>query len=345
MPAEIVREAPAEGVTEYIGTGPYRFQEWRQDQYVHLIRNDAYQSRSEAPSGFAGEKTAPTAELFFHFVPDAATRMAGVRTGAYDIADSIPTENYAELSEDASLTLLTKNSGALTAFFNTQDGLLANETLRQAVLAAMNNEDIMQAAFADPALYELFPGYLNPAQTQWSTDAGAAYYNQNDREKAAALLQEAGYNGETLTLLATQDYAEMYAATIVLQEQLRQAGFQVEIDTYDFPTFMEKKNDYTVWNIFVASTVYQLTPPQLLVLSPDFAGFRSAEAAELVTEIRAASTQEAAKEHWASLQTYLYATGAATVIGHYASLVATGAEVAGFDAFIAPIVWNAGRPE
>lgn len=36
MPKEIVEAAPPEGVREYIGTGPFKFAEWKQDQYIHF---------------------------------------------------------------------------------------------------------------------------------------------------------------------------------------------------------------------------------------------------------------------------------------------------------------------
>jgi peptide/nickel transport system substrate-binding protein len=345
VPKEVVDAATDEGIAEYIGTGPYKFVEWKQDQYIQLTRNDDYQSLTSEPSGFSGRKSAPTKDLFFHFVTDASTRISGLKTGIYDIADAIPTENYDELNADSTVTLHTKNSGALTAFFNTQEGLLANEQLRQAVLAALNDEDIMLASFGNPALFSLSPSYLNPQQAQWATDSGAQFYNQKDSQKAADLLGQAGYNGETLTLLTTQDYAEMYDATLVMQEQLRQAGFTVEIATYDFPTFMETKGDYGAWNIFVASTVYQLTPPQLLALSPDFAGFDNDNAKALVRAIRQAPTQAEAKGEWEKLQLFMYEYGSGSVLGHYASLVGTGSQVDDFKAFLAPIVWNASVPE
>lgn len=137
MPKEIIESAPAEGVTEYIGTGPYKFKEWKQDQYIHLVKYEDYQSVDSEPSGFAGRKDAPTENLFFHFVTDHSTRIAGVKTGKYDVADSIPIENYDELAADKNLELLSFPGGALTAFLNTSEGLLVDVKIRQAIIAAL----------------------------------------------------------------------------------------------------------------------------------------------------------------------------------------------------------------
>lgn len=41
-PAEIVEAATDEGISEFIGTGPYKLAEWKQDQYIKLEKNDDY---------------------------------------------------------------------------------------------------------------------------------------------------------------------------------------------------------------------------------------------------------------------------------------------------------------
>ena len=345
MPKEIVESAPPEGIKEYIGTGPYKFKEWKQDQYIHLVRYEDYQSVDGEPSGFFGRKEAPTENLYFHFVTDHSTRIAGVKTGKYDVADSIPIENYDELAADPNVKLHTFPGGTLTAFLNTSQGLLANEKYRQAILAALNNEEIMLASFAKPELYSLAPGYMNPNQAQWATDAGKEYYNQADPEKAKRLLAEAGYNGEQITLLTTKDYNEMYTATLVIQEQLRKIGMNVKVDNYDFPTFLNTKNDRSKWDLFVASTGYQLTPPQLLAVNPDWAGLNHDTVKNALAAIRGASNPEEAKKEWEKLQKFLYEYGSSTVIGHYNVVVATSKSLEGFELFEAPVVWNAKAPK
>ncbi|MEG0260626.1 MAG: ABC transporter substrate-binding protein [Lysinibacillus sp.] len=341
MPKEIVEAAPAEGVQEHIGTGPYKFEEWKQDQYIHLVKNEAYQAVDIEPSGYAGRKDAPTKNLYYHFVTDHSTRIAGIQTGKYDVADSIPVENYDQLDADKKVELSTFPGGSLTAFLNTSQGVLANEKYRQAILAALNNEDIMLASFAKPELYSLAPGYMNANQEQWASEAGAELYNQGNQEKAKKLLKEAGYNGEEITLVTTKDYAEMYAATIVIQEQLRQIGMKVKVENYDFPTFLETKNDPNKWDLFVASTGYQSTPPQLLAVTPDWAGLKNDEVKASLAAIRSAATPEDANKEWDKLQGFLYELGSSTVIGHYNEVVALTNKIEGYEQFETSVVWNA----
>ena len=73
--------ATAEGIKEYIGTGPYKVADWKQDQYVKLEKNEAYQPAEEVSTGLAGEKKAATETLYFDVVTDTATRIAGVQSG------------------------------------------------------------------------------------------------------------------------------------------------------------------------------------------------------------------------------------------------------------------------
>ena len=47
-----------------IGTGPYKFKEWRRGSYIQLVRNEQYHE--------AGLPSVDT--LYFHVIPDAASR-------------------------------------------------------------------------------------------------------------------------------------------------------------------------------------------------------------------------------------------------------------------------------
>ena len=339
-PKSVVDSATAEGISEYIGTGPYQLAEWKQDQYVHLTRYADYQPSPDASSGLAGEKTAATENLYFRVVSDNATRIAGIQTGQYDIAEEIPLERYEELSGDGSLNLVVESGGTLNLFLNTAQGPLANETLRQAALAALNCDDIMLAAYGDPNLYTLDPGWCIPTDAQWGSQGGAEYYNQNNLDKAKELLAEAGYNNEPIVLVTTPDYGEMYNATLVVQEQLRQAGFNAQVEQYDFSTFMEHRADPAQFDMFITSNSYNLLPVQLSVLDASWAGLSSSEVTDGIAAIRYAASTEEASAAWDALQSFLYEYGAATVLGHYSGVIALRDGVEGYSYLRFPIYWN-----
>lgn len=339
-PAEVVESATAEGISEYIGTGPYQVSEWKQDQYVKLEAYEDYQPSEGEPSGLAGEKEAATPTLYFDVVTDASTRIAGVQSGEYDIAEEIPLDNYEELSGDTNLTLNVDRGGTLNLFLDTTEGIMANQTFRQAVLAALNCDDIMLAAYGNPDLYEINASWSDPTDAQWGIDAGSEYYNQQDPDKAEELLDEAGYNGETVVLVTTQDYPEMYNATLVVQEELKQVGINAEVETYDFSTFMEHRADPNQFDMFITSNSYNMLPIQLSVLDSGWAGLNAPEVAEGIQEIRSASSDEEAADAWADLQTFLYEYGAATVLGHYTGVIAMDSGVQGYDYLRFPIYWN-----
>ena len=339
-PKSVVDSATAEGIAEYIGTGPYKLGDWKQDQYGQLVANEDYQVTMEEPSGFTGIKTGATETIYFRVVTDNSTRIAGVQTGEYDIAESIPLEQYATLATDTNLTIPTKTAGTLNLFFNTTKGVLANETMRQAVLAALNCEDIMLAAYGDPNLYTLNPGWCNPKDAQWGSDAGKEYYNQNNVEKVKQLLTEAGYNGETIRLVTTPDYSEMYNATLVVHAQLVAAGINAEVESYDFSTFMEHRANTDQFDLFITSNSYNMLPVQLTVLGTAWAGLDRQEVKDGINAIRSAATTEEASAAWDDLQLFLYEYGAASVLGHYSSAIAVSNNVEGFDNFHYPVYWN-----
>lgn len=340
-PAEVVESAGADGISEYIGTGPYKVSEWKQDQYVKLEKNEDYQPSKDASTVIAGEKKAATETLYFDVVTDAATRIAGLQNGQYDIAEEIPADNYEELSKDESLKMSVERGGTLNLFLNTTEGIMADVNMRQAILAALNCDDILLASYGNKDLYEVNAGWCVPTDTQWGTDAGKEYYNQNDVEKAKELLKKAGYNNEKIVLVTTPDYAEMYNATLVVQEQLKKAGINAEVESYDFSTFMEHRADPKQFSMFITSNSYNMLPIQLSVLDKGWAGLDRQEVTDGIAAIRSAATAEDASAAWADLQTFLYEYGAATVLGHYTGVNAMSANVDGVDYLRFPIYWNA----
>lgn len=331
------------GITDYIGTGPYKLVEWKQDQYVHLTKYEEYQQPVGESSGFTGQKDAATADIFFRVVTDETTRIAGVQTGEYDIAEGVSLEQYEALAADNGVTLYTRTGGTLNLFFNTTKGIMAKEEMRDAIMACLNCDDIMMASYVNPNLYSLNQGWMIPTSATWGSE-NSEHYNQNNVEKAKQLLTEAGYAGEEILLVTTPDYPEMYNATLVVQAQLVAAGINAVVDQSDFATFMEHRANPDQFSLFITSNSYNILPVTLSVLNSGWAGLNAPEVAEGIAAIKNAATTEEAAAAWQALEGFLYDYGAASVLGHYSSVIASAAGVEGLNFFSFPIYWNVKVP-
>lgn len=340
-PVEVVEEAGEKGISEYIGTGPYKLTKWKQDQFIQLDKFDDYKVRENATTGLAGKKTAATKTLTFEIVTDASTRIAGAKNGQYDIVEEIPQDNYEELEKASNLKLDVTKGGTLNLFLNTTVGIMEKQEMRQAILAALNMDDILLASYGNKKLYEVNPGWFDPEDKQWGSDAGKEYYNQNDSEKSKELLKKAGYNNEKLVMVTTQDYPEMYNATLVVQEQLKKVGINAEVESYDFSTFMEHRADPNQNSMFITSNAYNVFPIQLTVLDKTWAGMDRPEVTDGIKAMRFADSQEDAKAAWDDLQGYIYEYGGATVLGHFTGVNTVSNNVNGYEYMRFPIFWNA----
>lgn len=346
VPEEEIKGAdPEKGLKNFIGTGPYKFVEWKQDEYIHLTKNDEYQSRTEPPSGYAGAKTPVTKDLYFRIVTDPDTRVKGVKTGEYQVVDGVPAEQFKDLDADPSVTVHARQSGNLTDCLNTQDGPLKDVRIRQAYLKAIDCDKVMMAAYGDPGLYKLGCGFMDESMSQWATDAGKEYWNQADPEGAKKLLEEAGYDGTLIKLMTTPDYQEMYKATVNVCDQLKAAGFNAEVQSYEFATFMDNKTDYTKWDSYIGAIGFSMTPPQLNVMNPKFAGNNDEEVQANIKAIRAASTDQEAHDIWVKTQQRMYEQGIAYVFGQFTDMTATMVELEGYRMFRTSICWDAKLPE
>lgn len=343
MPKEIIESAEAEGVTEIIGTGPFQYEEWEQDQYIHLSKYSDYKPVDDEPSGLSGRKEALVDHIYFHFVPDTSTRLAGIQTGEYDIADTMPYDYYEQLLEMPDLeTHISFDAGTHNLYFNKKEGMMTDKKMRQAINAALDNDAIMLASYANEDLYDLHSSYMNPEQVNWASDAGSESYNQNDLEKAKKLLKEAGYDEEEITLLTSRDYDYHYNAAVVVKEQLEQLGMVINLEVYDWPTYQEQRDDPEKWDLITIGNGYVSTPSQLLPISSNWIGWADdPKIDDLLKKIRTAPSQEEAKAYWDELQGFLWNDYVPIVsFGHKSRIITTSNKVKGFEIFSGPIVWN-----
>lgn len=342
MPKEIIENASVDGVAEYIGTGPYQFEEWKQDQHILLSPYENYSSRTEEPDGLFGKREALLSKIYFQFITDSSTRVAGIQSGEYDLAHAVPFDNADQLESNPDITNHVYPAAFLIAHFNKKQGLFTDKKARQAVLAALEMEDILTAAYSSDKYYMLNHSMMMPhQQDQWSSDAGKELYNQNDPEKAKQLLEEAEYNGEEIKIIATRDYEDQYLGGVVIQEQLQAIGMNVSLEVYDWPTLSDLIYEEDAYDIFMMGNTPVSEPTSSVFFRPDYAGWiDDPKLEELVAEFRGLPTIEEAKPILDDLQAWFYDYVPAARVGDFNRVASTRDSFSDFKFQDGFILWN-----
>lgn len=344
MPKEIVESAPAEGVSEYIGTGPYQLIEWREDQYIHFRRFADYTPVEAEANGLGGKKEAFIEDIYFHLVPDSSTRLAGILSGEYDFAYGIPQDNYERLvNSDQVDPILVPGSNTIIKF-NNVEGIVSDFEFRKIINTALDYKAIMMAGFASEEFFHLDSGYMHKDVTTWASQAGSEYHNINDPEKAKQMLADYGYNGEEVVIMATRDFQWMYNIGVAVDEQLKSIGINSRLDVYDYPTFSETANKTDLWDIEVQGATMVSTPPQLITLSTTWSGgVNDPYIPESLKAIENAASLEEAYKLWDELQLYVWEEHLPIInFGHSYALYGVRKNVQEIEmSTVGPVLWNA----
>jgi len=284
MAAIMAKESIATPLTSFVGTGPYRFKERRPDQYVLLTKFDKYSARKEPASGYGGKREALIEELRFVPVPNANTRVEGALAGQYDFADLLPTEALSRLEKSSGKTMpiLTPAFGFPYLVFNTKEGVAANLATRQAIQQAIGEGEMLAAGFGDTRFFAVEGNHFPKGSPFYST-AGTDRYNQRNAKEAKAVAEKAGYKGEPIRVLTSRQYDFHYNMALLMAEQLKRAGFKVDLNVVDWATLVQRRNDAKLWDIYVTHSGQfpepMLSPPQLGDGAPGWWGTPAKDAA------------------------------------------------------------------
>ena len=218
--------------TNPIGTGPYTFVEQIPGDRLVLEKYDGYFDKDIL--------NVRPQKVFIIPIKDPQTRMAAVRTGEIDFAVNVPLEQVASLATTEGVQLLQQRDGItasyMTVIFNYREGPMADLRVRKAVSLAINRDAINRAIY-----FGLGVPSCNPIlESHW------AYLpfecQERDAEQAKALLAEAGYGPDNP--LKIKYYPENIPVTQkmaeVIQQNLAEAGIEMEIVIVDSPTWLDK---------------------------------------------------------------------------------------------------------
>ncbi|HKW10815.1 MAG TPA: ABC transporter substrate-binding protein [Gemmatimonadaceae bacterium] len=163
-----------------IGTGPWRFVEWRHDDFLLFARNDQY---------FLG---APKAEsLEARIIAEPSTSVAEFESGTVDVLQ-IPAGQTREWEDDESRRPMLSSTPALELVYvgiNTTRGPLANVGVRQAINYAVDINTIIERLISGRGTRAA--GVIPPALAAYDSSRRPYPF---DPAKAKRLLAAAGYS-------------------------------------------------------------------------------------------------------------------------------------------------------
>jgi len=309
VPKEVAESAGGEPIppAQIIGTGPYRFIEWVPNRHIRLARFDDYKPAATPGARYAGNAVAFFDQIDFIPVPELGTRIAGVKAGDYDYAENISSDLYDNLVNDPDVQVVVKEPPAFTELWlNEAEGMMTNQKLRQAILVALDTEPILYAAFGPEALW-VKDGAISPPGTVWYSTAGHENYSQADPERARQLAAEAGYTGEPIRYMTTTQYDQIYNQSLVVAEQLRAAGFNIDLQIYDWATLVSRRVQPSLWDCFLTTHGYVPDPALYNFISPNYPGWwDTAEKRALVDEMNGTLDFKIRYAAWEKLQALIY---------------------------------------
>ncbi len=205
-PRYIKEKGDAHFARNPVGTGPYRFKEWRKGEQLSVEANDQYW------------KGAPAIQtIVFRVIPETATQIAELLSGGVDIIRAVPPDQIPAI-KSSGVARVTATKILRVVFLQLDGDARAAKTpltdvrVRRAVNHAVNVDEIMDKVLGGMAVRT--PAGNNPMA--FGFDAGARPIPFNP-DQARKLLAEAGYpNGFEMSL-------NTYAGSIVAVDQVAQA--------------------------------------------------------------------------------------------------------------------------
>ena len=239
--AGTLRESPQNSLP--VGTGPYRFQEWKPGEKVVLVANpDYYEGRPYL------------SRIVYRVIPSQATIFLELKANGVDYVNTLTGIQYARQTEYPAFRKAYRKfryPGDNYTFlgFNLKDPRFADKRVRQAFAHAIDKQELIDGVrlgLAHEANGPMRPG-------TWAYTEDVKHYEYSP-EKAKALLAEAGWKDRdgdgvlkdpdgkpfTLTIRTNQGNDERKKIAEIVQQRLKEIGIQADIQLIEWAAFIKE---------------------------------------------------------------------------------------------------------
>lgn len=247
MPERIARTDAFTQITEYVGSGPYRFEreQWISGSQAIYTRNERYRPRAEAPSFLAGGKQAHFDRVEWRIMPDSATAVSALGNNEVDWVQQPQVDLLALMRRNRQIRVAVNDRIGvigMVALNHTQPPF-NNQALRQALLPALDQKDFVTAALgAEPELFRTPAGIFTPGMPMANDEALEILTGPRDLARARRMVAESGYANERVVLMAPTDYPATMAIAQVANDLFRRLGLNVEFAAMDWGTLVQRRS-------------------------------------------------------------------------------------------------------
>lgn len=224
-----------------VGTGPFKFSEWRRGSHIHLVRNDAYWKQDRPYLD----------EIYFKIIPDVASRTLAIESGELDVvtSDDIELFDVARLQANPDIVRVDQGSEIFGEIgwieLNHRVKPLDDKRFRQALMYALDRDFIVE---------NIWYGIVKPATGP--INSSTKYYDPSlkgypyDLEKAKSLLDEMGLEANasgtraSLKLLQSPYGGAWNRLAEYVKQQMAQIGVEIVIESTDMGAFAQRVSNW-----------------------------------------------------------------------------------------------------
>ena len=209
-----------------IGTGAYKWVEWRSGDSIVMERNQNW---------WGGR--APFRRVTIKIIPDENTRMLAVEAGDIDVALAIPLENLQRLNNPRVTWEVVESNAMNFVNFNMQASRYPATDLnfRKAFQYGIDKNAINQAVFGGKAsIIDMYGSLMFTGRPQ----PGSYTTYTHDVARAKQFLAASSYHGQEIIVYAQAGTPNALVAEVI-QGSLREVGINVRVIAVDSATFFD----------------------------------------------------------------------------------------------------------